>query len=47
MYTKILVPLDGSKFAEQILPYARVFADAYGMAIELLWVEDPDVRPPF
>jgi nucleotide-binding universal stress UspA family protein len=47
MYTKILVPLDGSKFAEQILPYARVFADAYETTVELLRVEDPDARPPF
>ena len=26
MYTKILVPLDGSKLGEQVLPYVQVFA---------------------
>jgi nucleotide-binding universal stress UspA family protein len=47
MYTKILVPLDGSSLAEQILPYARVFAEAYGIPMELLRVSDPDIRTPF
>jgi nucleotide-binding universal stress UspA family protein len=47
MYTKILVPLDGSSLAEQILPYARVFAEAYGIPMELLRVSDPDIRIPF
>jgi nucleotide-binding universal stress UspA family protein len=47
MYTKILVPLDGSSFSEQILPYARVFAEAYGIPLKLLRVNDPDIRPPF
>jgi nucleotide-binding universal stress UspA family protein len=47
MYSKILVPLDGSRFSEQILPYARCFADAYGSPVELLRITDPDIRPPF
>jgi nucleotide-binding universal stress UspA family protein len=47
MYTKVLVPLDGSSLAEQILPYARLLAEAYGIPVELLRVEDPDIRPPF
>jgi nucleotide-binding universal stress UspA family protein len=47
MYTKILVPLDGSSFSEQILPYARVFAETGGIPVELLRVNDPDIRPPF
>ncbi|MGH7928457.1 MAG: universal stress protein, partial [Candidatus Binatia bacterium] len=47
MYRKILVPLDGSSLAEQILPYARLFADAYSATVELLRVNDPDIRPPF
>lgn len=47
MYTKVLVPLDGSSFSEQILPYARVFAATYGVPVELLRVNDPDIRPPF
>jgi nucleotide-binding universal stress UspA family protein len=47
MYTKILVPLDGSRLAEQILSYACLLADAYRIPLELLRVEDPDIRPPF
>ena len=47
MYSKILVPLDGSSLAEQILPYARFWAEAYGIPVELMRVEDPDIRPPF
>lgn len=47
MYTKILVPLDGSSLAKQILPYARIFAETYGIPMELLRVNDPDIRPPF
>ena len=47
MYSKILVPLDGSHVSEQILPYARLFADAYGIPVELLRIADPAARPPF
>jgi nucleotide-binding universal stress UspA family protein len=47
MYTRILVPLDGSSFSEQILPYARVFGETFGIPVELLRVNDPDIRPPF
>jgi nucleotide-binding universal stress UspA family protein len=47
MYTKILVPLDGSSLAEQILPYARIFAETYGISVELLRANDPDIRTPF
>lgn len=47
MYSKILVPLDGSNVSEQIVPYARFFADAYGIPVELLRITDPDARPPF
>ena len=47
MYKKILVPLDGSKHAEQVLPYARLLAGAYGAAVTLLRVSDPDARLPF
>jgi nucleotide-binding universal stress UspA family protein len=47
MYRKILVPLDGSNFSEQVLPYAHVFADAYRAPVELLRITDPDARPPF
>jgi len=47
MYSKILVPLDGSRVSEQILPYACLFAEAYGIPVELLRVTDPHARPPF
>jgi nucleotide-binding universal stress UspA family protein len=47
MYQKILVPLDGSAVAEQILPYARLFAVATGAGIELLRAVDPDAKPTF
>ena len=40
MYTRMLIPLDGSKLAENVLPYARVFARALGLRIELLSVVD-------
>jgi nucleotide-binding universal stress UspA family protein len=44
MYNKILVPLDGSKLAEQVLPYARLLAEATGAAVELARVTDSDAR---
>ena len=28
MYTRMLIPLDGSKLAENVLPYARAMARA-------------------
>jgi nucleotide-binding universal stress UspA family protein len=40
MYTKILIPLDGSKTAEKALPYARFLAGALKLPIELLAVVD-------
>jgi nucleotide-binding universal stress UspA family protein len=40
MYTKIFVPLDGSKTAEQVLPYARTLSEALKLPIELLAVID-------
>jgi nucleotide-binding universal stress UspA family protein len=36
MYTKMLVPLDGSKTAEQVLPYARFFTDRFKKPVELI-----------
>lgn len=47
MYSKILVPLDGSKLAEQILPFVRWIAEPHGVPVEFLTVTDPDARPPF
>ena len=40
MYSKVLVPLDGSKTAEKVLPYARYLAGKFKIPIELLAVID-------
>jgi len=42
MYTRILIPLDGSKVAEHVLPYARLLAGALKIPVELLGVMDID-----
>lgn len=43
MYTKLLVPLDGSRLSEGILPYARSLARALEVSVEFLHVIDPEV----
>src|SRR5512132_4270972 len=40
MHTKILIPLDGSKTAEKVLPYARFLAESLKLPVELLAVVD-------
>lgn len=40
MYSKILVPLDGSKTAEAVLPFARCLARSLQIPIELLAIVD-------
>jgi nucleotide-binding universal stress UspA family protein len=40
MHSKILVPLDGSKTAEKVLPYARYLAGKFKIPVELLAVVD-------
>jgi len=40
MYSKVLVPLDGSKTAENVLPYARCFARSLQVPVELMAVVD-------
>jgi nucleotide-binding universal stress UspA family protein len=40
MYSKILIPLDGSTTAEKVLPYARYLAGRFKIPIELLAVID-------
>jgi nucleotide-binding universal stress UspA family protein len=40
MYTRMLIPLDGSKTAEKILPYARFLASRLKLPLELLAVID-------
>ena len=44
MYSRIIVPLDGSAFSETALPYARVIAGSLAIPVEL--VEAFDVLPP-
>ena len=41
MYKRILVPLDGSKLAQQALPYARAVASAKSAEVELVEVIAP------
>jgi nucleotide-binding universal stress UspA family protein len=41
MYERILVPLDGSEFAEQVLPYAEALAEKFGSQVILLTVVVP------
>lgn len=41
MYERLLVPLDGSKLAEQVLPYARLIAKAMHLRLHLLRVVEP------
>jgi nucleotide-binding universal stress UspA family protein len=45
MYKQILVPLDGSKLAEQALPHATVHAGQFGAEIVLLKVLGPLPEP--
>src|SRR5499433_1353109 len=40
MFTRVLIPLDGSNLAENVLPYARVIARALDLRVELLSVVD-------
>lgn len=45
MYKRILVPLDGSRLAEQALPHAEIQASAFEAEIELLKVLGPLPEP--
>lgn len=40
MFTRLLIPLDGSKTAEQVMPCARTFVDRFELPVELLAVVD-------
>ena len=44
MYKRILVPLDGSELAEQVLPYVQVLGKVSGVSIELLRVFEPTLE---
>lgn len=46
MYKKILVPLDGSRLAEQIIPFVRWIAALNHIPVELLTAINPDAHPP-
>ena len=47
MYSKILIPLDGSKCAEAVLPYARALARQLSIPVDFLYVHDPQEPPAF
>jgi len=40
MYTRMLVPLDGSQTAEKVLPYARTLAESLKIPVELIAVTE-------
>lgn len=42
MYDRILVPLDGSHFSEEVIPYALTLTEATGAKLALLRVVDRD-----
>jgi nucleotide-binding universal stress UspA family protein len=46
VYTRILVPLDGSKLAEGVLPYSRFLAGALQLPVDLIHVNDPEMVAP-
>jgi nucleotide-binding universal stress UspA family protein len=46
MYNNILVPLDGSKLAEAVLPYAAFLAGALQLPVDLVHVNDPETHSP-
>jgi nucleotide-binding universal stress UspA family protein len=41
MYSRILIPLDGSTTAEQALPYARSLAKTLKIPVEVVAAVDP------
>lgn len=47
MFNRILIPLDGSRLAESILPYARTLAKGFNVPVELLHAIDPEVIAVF
>lgn len=44
MFSRILLPLDGSKLAECVLPHAVLIARAYNAEVILLRVQDPSAQ---
>jgi nucleotide-binding universal stress UspA family protein len=47
IYNRILVPLDGSKLAEGVLPYVRLLGSALKLPVDLMHVNDPETVAPF
>ena len=47
MYSKILVPLDGSERSERVLPPARSIVEALKVDVELLQAIDPNMVTAF
>lgn len=43
MYSKVLVPLDGSPLSEQVLPYACLVATRLSVPMDLIHVVNPDL----
>jgi nucleotide-binding universal stress UspA family protein len=46
MYKKIVVPLDGSDAAEQVLPHAEALAVKFGASLVFLRAVEPPAVPP-
>src|SRR6476469_789893 len=44
MYNRILVPVDGSDFSEEVIPYAHGIAKAIGAGLALLRVVEKDAQ---
>jgi nucleotide-binding universal stress UspA family protein len=42
MFTRVLVPLDGTEAADSIIPYVSSLAQGLGMEVVLISVTDPD-----
>ena len=42
MHDRILVPLDGSKASESVLPYVRTLSTRWQVPVELVHAIDPD-----
>lgn len=46
MYSKILIPLDGSKVAEAVLPYSKCLAETLQLPVQIVHVIDPKTVVP-
>lgn len=47
MYKRVIVPLDGSEFAEAVLPFLRQIAGPLDMDVVLVRVVEPEPMPVF